>query len=86
MELSKAPNIGKKLEQQCRQAGVESIEELRTASSKAVWLKILAFDSSACVNRLYALEGAVRGIDKKLLPSEVKEELKQFVRAAKKAD
>jgi len=35
-------------------------------------------DSSACIHRLYALEGAIRGIKKILLPPERKEDLKAF--------
>ena len=46
--------------------------------SRQAWLKIKAIDDSACINRLYGLEGAVQGIKKSQLSSEVKAELKEF--------
>ncbi|MGN0610530.1 MAG: TfoX/Sxy family DNA transformation protein [Ruminiclostridium sp.] len=44
---------------------------------------IREIDESACINRLMALEGALRGIKKALLPEEVKADLKEFYKANK---
>lgn len=79
-ELSKLPNIGAIVEQQLNAVGILTAEDLRSAGSKEAWLKIKAIDSSACIHRLYAFEGAIRGINKSELPPEVKSELKQFYR------
>lgn len=77
-ELSKLPNIGNVLEQQLNEVGIESFEQLKEIGSKQAWLKIKTIDSSACINRLYALEGAIQGIRYHYLPDEKKSELKEF--------
>lgn len=77
-EFSKLPNIGKEVEQQLYDADIRTIDQLRALGSKRAWLKIQENDSSACIHRLLALEGAIRGIKKIDLPAEVKQELKAF--------
>ena len=57
-------------------AGENSIMEIRK-------MQIREIDESACINRLMALEGAIRGIKKTLLPDEVKAELKEYYQANK---
>lgn len=84
-ELSKLPNIGKTVEEQLVMVGIGSPDELTKIGAKAAWLKIQKIDESACVNRLMALEGAIRGVKKTLLPAEVKADLKEFYRQHKKA-
>ena len=83
-ELSKLPNIGKVLEEQLAQAGITSVEELRELGAKAAWLKIQTIDDSACIHRLLALEGAIQGVRKTLLPEETKAELRAFYRENQK--
>lgn len=70
-ELSKIPNIGKKVEEQLVQVGIDSIDKLRETGAKSAWLKIQEIDESACIHRLLALEGAIRGVKKTMLPDEV---------------
>ncbi len=77
-ELSKLPNIGSTVEQQLIDAGIHSPEELKQTGAKAAWLKIQAMDPSACIHRLLALEGAIQGVKKSLLPEETKADLKEF--------
>ena len=77
-ELSNLPNIGKEVERQLNETGIFTYEDLKAAGTEKAWLKIQTMDSSACIHRLYALEGAIRGIKKGLLPQERKEELKAF--------
>ena len=79
-ELSKLPNIGKTVEQQLTQ----TYDGLKAVGAKEAWLRIQAFDPSACINRLMALEGAIEGVKKNLLPDEVKEDLKAFYQEKKK--
>ena len=77
-ELSKLPNIGKSVEEQLNQVGITSFEELKEVGAKNAWLKIQEIDESACIHRLMALEGAIHGVKKTMLPDEVKADLKQF--------
>ena len=77
-ELSKLPNIGAFVEKQLDDVGIKTYEQLKKAGSKEAWLKIIAIDPSACIHRLYALEGAIEGIKKSNLSPEIKKELKEF--------
>lgn len=83
-ELSALPNIGKEVERQLSQAGVTSAAELRALGAEEAWLRIQAFDPSACIHRLLALEGAIQGVKKTLLPEGRRAELKAFYLAHKK--
>ncbi|OPX44085.1 hypothetical protein CLHUN_18810 [Ruminiclostridium hungatei] len=76
--LSELPNIGEAVEKQLNQVGITTCEQLKECGSKQAWLKIRLIDSSACIHRLYALEGAIQGIRKNQLPPEIKAELKEF--------
>jgi len=77
-ELSKLPNIGKVLEKQLNEIGVETIEELESIGSKEAWLSIREIDSSACYNRLCGLEGAIQRIRWHDLSKKDKKNLKDF--------
>ncbi|MGN0577458.1 MAG: TfoX/Sxy family protein [Ruminiclostridium sp.] len=83
-ELSKLPNIGKTVEEQLLQVGITTAVELKSAGAKAAWLKIQEIDETACIHRLLALEGAIRGVKKSLLPEEIKADLREFYREHKK--
>lgn len=76
--LSKLPNIGKVVEDQLLQTGIETPEQLKQIGSKQAWLNIKAIDPSACYNRLCALEGAIQGIRWHHLDQKDKEGLKEF--------
>ena len=52
--------------------------------AEQAWLKIQEIDESACMHRLLALEGAIQGVKKTLLPEERKRELKEFYNWHKK--
>lgn len=83
-ELSKLPNIGKTVEEQLAQVGINTADELREIGAKAAWLKIQEIDESACIHRLMALEGAIQGVKKTMLSDEVKADLKGFYQEHKK--
>ncbi len=83
-ELSKLPNIGKSVEEQLNLIGIYSLEDLKQIGSKEAWLKIKEIDKSACINRLYALEGAIEGIRWHNLSEEKKLMLKEFYEFVKK--
>lgn len=77
-KLSKLPNIGPVVENQLNVVGITSYAQLKELGSKNAWLKIQAIDSSACINRLLALEGAIQNVKKLDLPSDTKADLKLF--------
>lgn len=77
-ELAKLPNIGKAVEEQLMQVGIETPNTLRNAGAKAAWLKIQQIVPSACIHRLLALEGAIQGVRKTTLPDAVRADLKAF--------
>ncbi|EJP6473049.1 TfoX/Sxy family DNA transformation protein [Clostridium botulinum] len=55
-----------------------SYDELKDIGTEQAWLKIQEIDSSACIHRLLALEGAIQDVKKTALPQERKVELKDF--------
>lgn len=77
-ELSKLPNIGKVLEKQLNDVGINTADELIDIGSKETQMKIKEVDESACINRLMALEGAVQNIRWHDLSEEDKKNLKDF--------
>lgn len=77
-ELSELPNIGAAVEKQLDDVGIKTYEQLKEVGSKEAWLKIKAIDPTACIHRLYALEGAIEGVKKSELSPERKTELKEF--------
>ena len=83
-ELSSLPNIGKVMEEQLMQVGIHSAGELKRVGAKDAWLRIQTNDESACIHRLMALEGAIEGVKKALLPDEVKADLKAFYQRNRK--
>lgn len=82
--LASLPNIGKEVERQLNEVGIFTYEELKSVGAKNAWLKIQSIDESACIHRLLALEGAIQGVKKTLLPKEIKDDLKEFYQWKKK--
>lgn len=83
-QLQSLPNVGKELERQLGEAGIETVDQLRQVGSREAWLRILAMDSSACLMRLSALEGAIRGVRWHNLDAAVKHELQSFYHTHKR--
>ena len=77
-ELSKLPNIGKVVEKQLNDVGINTVDELINIGSKEAWLKIKEIDETACLNRLMALEGAIQNIRWHNLSEQDKKNLKDF--------
>ena len=82
-ELTALPNIADKLERQLSEAGITTVDELKEVGSREAWLRILALDPSACIMRLSALEGAIRGVRWHYLDEGTKASLKEFYRQHK---
>jgi len=81
--LSDLPNIGAALEEKLKRVGIETIEKFKNVGSKEAFLRIKTLDDGACVNTLYALEGAMQGIRWHYLSEEDKRELKSFFQSIK---
>lgn len=79
--LSELPNISKVTEGKLIEAGIGSPEQLAEMGSREAFIRIRAKDPTACLHMLYGLEGAVEGIQDKLLTLETKEALKVFFRS-----
>lgn len=77
-ELAALPNIGKDTEEKLNKVGITTAAKLRETGSRLAWLMIRGIDDSACLHRLYGLEGAVLGVKKAVLSAETKKELKEF--------
>ena len=83
-ELSKLPNIGKVVEKQLNEVGINTVDDLINIGSKEAWLKIKKIDESACINRLMVLEGAIQNIRWHNLSDDDKENLKEFYNSKKR--
>lgn len=82
--LSELPNIGNAVANQLKQVGILDEDDLKSIGAEQAWLKIQQIDKTTCINKLYALEGAILGIKKTLLPNERKEALREFYNRYKK--
>ncbi|MFH6603802.1 TfoX/Sxy family protein [Maribacter algicola] len=79
--LTELPNIGKTLADKLNSIGIKSEQELKQLGSENAIIKIATIENSgACINMLYALEGAIQGIRWHGLDNERKQELKEFYR------
>jgi len=77
--LTEAQNIGNTLTLKLKSAGINNLQELKEAGSENAIIRIATIENSgACLNMLYALEGAIQGIRWYNLKSERKLELKEF--------
>jgi len=82
-ELRNLPNIGENNEEQLNMVGIHTYDDLAGIGSCEAWLRIKAIDSSACLNRLMALEGAIQKIRWHDLSDSDKNKLKDFYNSNK---
>lgn len=83
-DLSTQVNIGKETEARLLEVGIDNFKSLKTIGSEQAFLRLKTIDPGACLNLLYALEGAVEGVRSKDLPHERKQALQQFYKRVKK--
>ena len=82
--LSTLPNIGKTLSVKLNAIGINNENDLKQIGSEEAIIKIATLENSgACINMLYALEGAIQGIRWHGLSDERKGELKEFYQIMK---
>jgi DNA transformation protein and related proteins len=77
------PNIGKEISGKLMKCHITSAYQLKQIGSRNAFLKILLIDCTACLDMLYALEGAVQGIRWHNLTPDKKNELKRFYQSIK---
>lgn len=75
MKLSEMLNIGPRLEKMLNNVDIHNSDELIEVGSVEA-IKRLNIEDNACFNKLYALEGAIRGMRWHDLTNEDKEQLK----------
>jgi DNA transformation protein and related proteins len=80
-KLTDLPNISKVLSGVLADAGIDTPEQLRNLGSREAFLKIKLRDPTACLCKLCALEGAIRGIRWHDLDPAVKEELRTYFKS-----
>lgn len=74
-QLSSLPNIGKKLEELLMAHGIQTPDELRSIGAVEACRR-MSLSGEACLNKLYALEGAIQDIRWHQLTKEHKKKIK----------
>ncbi|MCI8695041.1 MAG: TfoX/Sxy family protein [Lachnospiraceae bacterium] len=77
-ELTSMMNIGKEMAKKLDSVGICSAEELVSSGAEQAFLKLRERYPNICLVHLYAVEGAVRGVEFNSLPESRKKELKEF--------
>jgi DNA transformation protein len=79
--LTDIPNIGKVLAEKLQEVGINNEDDLRNTGSEQAFILLSALENcEPCINMLYALEGAIKGIRWHSLSLERKAELRDFYR------
>lgn len=76
--LTSMKNIGKELARKLASVGAGTPQALREMGAKEAFARMRAAYPKVCLVHLYALEGAVEGVEYNALPQEVKADLKAF--------
>ncbi|PRO94093.1 TfoX domain protein [Lactiplantibacillus pentosus] len=79
--LTKLPNIGPTLAKQLEAVAITSPEQLSTMGSKDAFAAIKKVNPHACIQLLYLLQGAIEDKPYTQLPTETREDLKQYFRS-----
>ena len=77
-DLTNLPNIGKTLAEKLKMVGISTPRDLINTGSENAMIKIKTIDKEACINMLFALEGAIQGIRWHNLEKSKKLELTEF--------
>ena len=77
-ELTSMANIGTEMARKLRAVGINTVEELTAAGSRQAFFQLKSLYPQVCLVHLYALEGAIRGVEFNSLPPDRKRELKAF--------
>jgi DNA transformation protein len=77
-DLTNLPNIGRTLAEKLKMVGISTPTDLLNTGSENAMIKIKTIDKEACINMLFALEGAIQGIRWHNLEKSKKLELTEF--------
>ena len=77
-ELTSMMNIGKEMAKKLTTVGIDSSEKLIEVGAKQAFLKLKQEYPQVCLVHLYALEGAIQGVEFNSLSEDKKKELKEF--------
>lgn len=83
-KLTELKNIGVTLAEKLCVVGIETPQQLIATGSENAFIKLITIDKKACINQLYALEGAIQEKRWHDLSSERKMELLEFYRILNK--
>jgi DNA transformation protein len=83
--LTDMPNIGNTLVDKLKTVGIKTPNDLINIGSENAFIRLITIDPDACINSLYALEGAVQGIRWHDLPDSDKLRLKSFFKSVSKS-
>lgn len=81
--LTSMMNIGREMARKLASVGIDSPEKLIELGAKQAYFKLKVTYPQVCLVHLYALEGAIQGIEFNRLSAEKKKELKEFSDAIK---
>ncbi len=84
-DLTKLPNIGLTLAKKLKLVGISTPNDLIKTGSENAMIKIKTVDKNACINMLFALEGAIQGIRWHILDKKRKIELTEFYNRLKES-
>lgn len=77
--LSHLPNVGKVLENNLLQVGIQTPAQLRSIGAEEAFIRIRTYvDRGACLHMLYGIQGAIEGVPDELLADSTKQRLKRF--------
>jgi DNA transformation protein len=62
LQITDLPNLGPKSKQMLLAAGIDTVEQLRRLGAVAAYARVKQRSSSASLNLLWALEGALSGL------------------------
>lgn len=77
-DLTSMRNIGAEMARKLAAVGIRTPEELKEAGAKGAFFRLKTLYPSVCLVHLYALEGAIRGVEFNSLPPDRKRALKAF--------
>ena len=80
-DISELRNLGPKSAAWLSEIGITTLEELRSVGSVEVYSRLRNSGFPASLNLVYAIEGALIGLDWRELPASTKAELRREVKA-----
>ena len=76
--LTSMRNIGSEMARKLAAVGIHTPEQLAAEGAEGAFFRLKAVYPQVCLVHLYALEGAIRGVEFNSLPQDRKRELKAF--------